>query len=192
MNRKIPLSQTVVSTRVIYLMLLSGCLNNPSEIVEPEPSHEIEEDTSFIDEQSQDIDNDSGGDDTGTSDDSLIWQEDLAVYTNCQAEDREAKLVSFDFPLIPLIAGDIVPGEVVYANCSNTTWIAAEHDDSPYGFKLGAVAETVMQEWSRPRIALPHHVPPNYAVRIRWNGVAPLTNGKHRWHGNLLMNGALG
>ena len=189
MNRATYFKHNLCFYNVICLPIFSACVNNHGERVESEPTQEIEEVTSVTDEQPQDAQpQDSGVNDidTGVEDASLVWQEDLAVFADCQVDSLDAMLVSFDFPSLPIMAGDIVPGEVVYANCSDSTWIAAEQDNALSGVKLGAVAETVMQEWSRPRIALPHDVPPNYAVRIRWEGVAPLTNGRHRWQWQLL------
>ena len=184
MNRKSYFNLRLRTFTLIPLSMFSACVDNSVGIVETEPSHEIEDVTSITDEEPQD----SGGNqyDSGDDDSSLVWQEDLTVFTGCRLDSKDAMLISLDFPTSPITAGEIVPGEVVYANCSDITWIAAEQDHSLSGVKLGAVAETVMQEWSRPRIALPHDVPPNYAVRIRWEGVAPQSNGVHRWQWQLV------
>ncbi len=139
---------------------------------------------------SQDSEHDSGPADAADTADAdapgLTWDGDLAAYEGCTEEDPPAKLLAHVFPPTPLPAGGAVPGELVYANCSGTPWLAAAEADALNGVKLGAVSETVMEQWSRPRVLLPSDVPPDHAVRIRWEAVAPWTNGRHWWQWQLL------
>jgi hypothetical protein len=80
-------------------------------------------------------------------------------------------------------AGALLSGEVAFADCSSTTWVAALSDDAPSGLKLGAATATA---WGRPRVALPVDVPPAHAVRIAYAGVAPLTDGPYTWQWQLV------
>lgn len=116
----------------------------------------------------------------------LSWDGDRATYTGCAPDDPPAKLLAHVFPPTPLPAGGAVPGELVFANCGAETWIAATEADQLSGVKLGAVSETVMEQWSRPRVLLPADVPPDHAVRVRWEAVAPWTNGRHGWQWQLV------
>lgn len=134
---------------------------------------------------------DGGPGDSGDSGSTgLTWDGDLATYGGCTGDDPPAKLLAHVFPPTPLLAGGAVPGELVYANCSGETWVAATDVDALSGVKLGAVSETVMEQWSSPRVVLPADVLPNHAVRVRWEAVAPWTNGRHGWQWQLLDESA--
>jgi hypothetical protein len=83
-------------------------------------------------------------------------------------------------------AGGAVPGVVVYANCGAVPWVAGLTEDALAGVKLGAVSDTVMHTWEKPRVLLPRDIAPGEAVRIRWEGTAPLVNGAHPCQWQLL------
>lgn len=119
--------------------------------------------------------------DTGDPTTGLDWDGDLAPFDGCTAADPPALLLSQTLPPAALSAGGAVTGEVVFANCSGETWAAATSVDAASGVKLGSAAATVMEAWGQPRALLPADVPPDHAVRVRQDGVAPLTNGEHAW-----------
>ena len=120
------------------------------------------------------------------ADSGLAWSGDLARYDGCTAGDPEAKLLSESGPVGRVVAGEAVDGEVVVANCGTGTWRAAMAVDSPAGVKLGPLAATVADTWGDLRVLLPGDVTPGQAVRIAWTGVAPWSNGPHRWQWQLL------
>ena len=130
---------------------------------------------------------DSGAGDTGEDpDDGLAWEGDLAPYPGCEDGDPPATPLSWTSPPATVAAGAVVSGEVVFANCSGGAWPAALSDDAPSGVKLGAATSTVWEAWGRPRVALPVDVPPDHAVRVAIDAVAPLTSGPYTWQWQLV------
>ncbi len=124
--------------------------------------------------------------DTSESHDTgLVWDGDVAPYAGCGAGDPEARLLSLEVPSA-VSAGGAVPGEVVYANCGAVPWVVGLTEDAMAGVKLGAVSDTVMHTWEKPRVLLPRDIAPGEAVRIGWEGTAPLVNGSHPWQWQLL------
>lgn len=124
---------------------------------------------------------DSVADTDDSGDEELDWDGPVAAFDGCGPGDPPALLLSQEVPTGPVSAGSAISGSVIFANCGETTWIAAETDDATDGVKLGAVSDTVMETWGLPRVRLPVDVPPDHAVRLLQFAEAPWTNGEHRW-----------
>ncbi len=127
----------------------------------------------------------ASADTSESQDTALVRDGDVAPYAGCGAGDSEARLLSQEVPL-GVAAGGAVPGVVVYANCGAVPWVAGLTEDALAGVKLGAVSDTVMHTWEKPRVLLPRDIAPGEAVRIRWEGTAPLVNGAHPCQWQLL------
>lgn len=173
----------IPSVALLTLPLLLGCRDgalrhagNGSADAETHGAH----DSSEVQEPSD------TGDSSAPADTGLAWEDDVAPYPGCREGDPEAKVLRAREPTSAVTAGGSVPGEVVYANCGATTWVAAASEDAVSGVKLGAVSDTVMHTWGRPRVTLPRDIAPGEAVRIGWEGTAPLVNGQHPWQWQLL------
>ena len=126
------------------------------------------------------------GGDTAPTDTGLAWSGDVAPYTGCVAGDPAAKFLSQTNPTGPVTAGAAVTGELVVANCEGVTWTVATSETSASGVKLASTSDTVTDTWGRVRVLLPDNVPPNVAVRLRWDAMAPLVNGPHPWQWQLV------
>ena len=166
------------------LLLLMGCAREDAAAVKGPADPGPRPDTEAPPDGREDTD--PAGDSAPPADTGLIWSGDLAPYSGCLPDDPPARLLSEVAPTGPVTAGGVVSGEVVFANCEGVAWVAALTEDAGTGVKLAPVSETVMGQWSRPRVLLPADVPPGYAVRVRWEATAPLTNGPQGWQWQLV------
>jgi|GEM_PF-6919559 hypothetical protein len=172
-----------MSPRLLLLLLL-GCAREDAAAVKGPAGPVIAPDSAAPPDHSDG--SDSLRDSAPPADTGLVWSGDLAPYGGCEPGDPPARLLSELAPTGPVTAGGVVSGEVVFANCEGATWVAATTEDAATGVKLAPVSETVMGQWSRPRVRLPADVPPGYAVRVRWEATAPLTNGLQGWQWQLV------